>query len=223
MGSVQAVGRVQAVGGSLAPILASLPGRTHATSRQPRPQATNKQPSMASTPVSIPTNTTDDETLLRVTRSGALFGVPPVLMPEGESSPDIPPQVERASSAPCEVAQVYVNDVTPEGTSPSDCDNPDTPHGDVNRPAPIEAPRQPEVVEPPPETQEPSGLGQLASVLERMMSAQAEQQGKLLERVLALTNKPSDDNPKDKNNEKHYTRGTLDPVTTQGVVYKRGL
>ena len=151
---------------------------------------------MASTPVSIPTNTTDDETLLRVTRSGALFGVPPVLVPEGESSPDIPPQVERASSAPCEVAQVYVNDVTPEGTSPSDCDNPDTPHGDVNRPAPIEDPRQPEVVEPGPrpQTDDTSGLGQLASVLERMMNAQVEQQGKMLEKVLALTiNKPDAD------------------------------
>ena len=121
------------MGGSLAPILASLPGRTHATSRQPRPQATNKQPSMASTPISIPTNTADDDTLLRVTRSGALFGAPPVLVPEGESSPSIPPQVERASSAPSEVAQVYMNDVSPEGISPSDRDNPDTPHGDVNQ------------------------------------------------------------------------------------------
>ena len=163
---------------------------------------------MASTPNSIPTNTADDETLSRVTRSGALFGAPPtVLVPEGESSPHNAPQVERSSSAPCEVAQVYVNDMTPEGTSPDDRDNPNPPHGEVNRPAPVEAPRRPEVAEPPPrpETQETSGLGQLASVLERMMSAQAEQQGKLLERVLALTNKPSDDNPKDKNNEKHYT------------------
>ena len=151
---------------------------------------------MASTPISIPTNTTNDDSLLRVTRSGALFGVPTVLVPEGGSSPSNAPQVERSSSAPCEVAQVYVNDVTPEGTSPNDCDNPDPPHGDVNRPAPVEAPRQPEVVEPPPrpETQETSGLGQLASVLERMMSAQAEQQGKLLERVLALTNKTNEDN-----------------------------
>ena len=34
---------------------------------------------MASTPISIPTNTTNDDSLLRVTRSGALFGVPTVL------------------------------------------------------------------------------------------------------------------------------------------------
>ena len=169
---------------------------------------------MASTPASIPTNTTDDETLLRVTRSGALFGVPPVLVPEGESSPDIPPQVERASSAPCEVAQVYVNDVTPEGTSPSDCDNPDTPHGDVNRPAPSEDPRPPEVVEPGPRppTQDTSGLGQLASVLERMMSAQ---QGKLLERVLALSDKTNEDT-QDKNKEKHYTRG-VEKLRLEGI------
>ena len=44
------------------------------------PQQPTKTPSnqpatnMASTPIGIPTNTTDDETLLRVTRSGALFG-----------------------------------------------------------------------------------------------------------------------------------------------------
>ena len=154
---------------------------------------------MASTPISIPTNTTNDDSLLRVTRSGALFGVPTVLVPEGGSSPSGAPKVEGASSAPSEFAQVYVNDVTPDDASPSDHDNPDTPHDDVDRPAPAEDPRQPEVVEPGPrpETQDTSGLGQLASVLERMMNAQgaqAEQQGKLLERVLALTiNKPDAD------------------------------
>ena len=56
------------------------------------PQQPTKTPSnqpatnMSSTPIGIPTNTTDDETLLRVTRSGALFGAPPVLEPEEESS-----------------------------------------------------------------------------------------------------------------------------------------
>ena len=121
------------------------------------PQQPTKTPSnqpatnMASTPIGIPTNTTDDETLLRVTRSGALFGAPPVLEPEEESSPIIPPQVERASSAPSEFAQVYVSDVTPDEVSPSDHDNPDTPHGNGGRPAPVEDPRPPEVVEPGPQ------------------------------------------------------------------------
>ena len=154
---------------------------------------------MSATPINITTNINDDEPLPRVTRSGALFGVPTVLVPGEESSLDLLPQVERASSAPSELAQVYVSDVTPGDASPSDRDNPDPPRDEVNRPAPVEAPRQPEVIEPPPrpETQETSGLGQLASVLERMMNAQgaqAEQQGKLLERVLALTiNKPDAD------------------------------
>ena len=163
---------------------------------------------MSATPINISTNISDDEPLPRVTRSGALFGVPTVLVPGEESSLDLLPQVERASSAPSEFAQVYVSDVTPGDASPSDRDNPDPPRDEVNRPAPVEAPRQPEVIEPPPrpETQETSGLGQLASVLERMMSAQAEQQFKLLERVLALADK-TNEGTEDKSNEKHYTRG----------------
>ena len=175
---------------------------------------------MSATPINISTNISDDEPLPRVTRSGALFGVPTVLVPGEESSLDLPPQVERASSAPSESAQVYVSDVTPGDASPSDRDNPDPPHGEVSRPAPVEAPRQPEVIEPPPrpETQETSGLGQLASVLERMMNAQgaqAEQQGKLLERVLALTNK-TNEGTEDKGKERHYTRG-VEKLRLEGI------
>ena len=86
------------------------------------------------------------------------------------------------------------------------------------RPAPTEAPRQPEVVEPGPrpQTDDTSGLGQLASVLERMMNAQAEQQGKMLEKILALTIDKPDADTAEKNNEKHYTRG-VEKLRLEGI------
>ena len=86
------------------------------------------------------------------------------------------------------------------------------------RPAPTEAPRQPEVVEPGPrpQTDDTSGLGQLASVLERMMNAQAEQQGKMLEKILALTIDKPDADTAEKNKEKHYTRG-VEKLRLEGI------